>query len=665
MDKPWMHADRRSKEFELGFEEFLKFDESNAVNIDKISCPCMNCCNTDGFSMEVGIPEQLGDKTCGYFIMLYMREIVLDKNQDWSKKWLTRGDAYYTMENVDVVRQEWANAHKPTDKWMKLAVVLYNRIEVGLGQLVLGALYQALHTLSLKPFHLLAGPFWILDLWRQLYFPLFWYLPLDFLPEDQLFGFTVCRNPANQTPLSFFASLFILYNQLEPLSTTNMMVRRCHPEVLANRFFPRPDSESDIKTSFMRVVSRCDICLTEEEQGFELYAPNYFARQLSFVQGVPYPLLPLVNKYISWRKIGEASRVTLLEYADDTVFAAIFSPLYDTLSKSDHTFLDAQRGHAGIPRRAAAKLRPALSLAAPVARRPTGIIIREQGPASEVCRVCLDEDLLGGLSLLQTKGKPLLKRKLWQIQMRRPFRQLLSRQAERARVQCCHVRPRLDNVEDETRITKAVISEPILAADEEVPPPSPIGGSDNTVKEREVQVVSDSPPPIQEADLVTLDLVKHAGEVLSSLVTRTVCLRAWVTPPVDPEPVHLAWDFLYGLMRQGPNMDIFDLVLRASKAHGARIRHFAYSTPILDCALELIDVVELQARRLEDLEVLDTSLENLFAFYACQVEALETQIVELQAQLAQARNNLVKSEGLRTGRGGDPGSIGFWHSRCG
>ncbi|KAL6225263.1 hypothetical protein ACLB2K_004114 [Fragaria x ananassa] len=53
MDKSRMHADRRSKEFEFGFKEFLKFAESNAVNIDKISCPCMNCCYTDGFSVEV------------------------------------------------------------------------------------------------------------------------------------------------------------------------------------------------------------------------------------------------------------------------------------------------------------------------------------------------------------------------------------------------------------------------------------------------------------------------------------------------------------------------------------------------------------------------------------------------------------------------------------
>lgn len=33
-----------------------------------------------------GIPEQIGDKSCGYFIMLYMREIVQDKEQNWTKK---------------------------------------------------------------------------------------------------------------------------------------------------------------------------------------------------------------------------------------------------------------------------------------------------------------------------------------------------------------------------------------------------------------------------------------------------------------------------------------------------------------------------------------------------------------------------------------------------
>ncbi|KAL6202482.1 hypothetical protein ACLB2K_026190 [Fragaria x ananassa] len=58
--------------------------------------------------VHLGIPEQIGDKSCGYFIMLYMREIVQDKEQNWTKKWLTRGVEKYTMQDVDVVRQEWA-----------------------------------------------------------------------------------------------------------------------------------------------------------------------------------------------------------------------------------------------------------------------------------------------------------------------------------------------------------------------------------------------------------------------------------------------------------------------------------------------------------------------------------------------------------------------------
>ncbi|XP_024178504.1 uncharacterized protein LOC112184476 [Rosa chinensis] len=53
MDKSWMHADRRSKKFELGLAEFLKFAESNANNKNKISCPCLKCSNTEGFSVGV------------------------------------------------------------------------------------------------------------------------------------------------------------------------------------------------------------------------------------------------------------------------------------------------------------------------------------------------------------------------------------------------------------------------------------------------------------------------------------------------------------------------------------------------------------------------------------------------------------------------------------
>ncbi|XP_004301338.1 PREDICTED: uncharacterized protein LOC101299591 [Fragaria vesca subsp. vesca] len=205
------------------------------------------------------------------------------------------------------------SAHKPTGKWTKLAEALYNGIEVGLGQPVLGALYRTLHTLSLRLFHLSSGPLWVMDLWMQLYFQLFRRSPLDFLPEHQLLGLAVCRNSASRTPLSFFASLSILYNQLEPPPTIDMMVCWRHPEALSDSFFPRFDSDSDAKTTFMRATACSDLQLVEDEQGFELYAPNHFARQLGFFQGVPYPLFYSVNKYTSWCKIGETDRVNPLQ----------------------------------------------------------------------------------------------------------------------------------------------------------------------------------------------------------------------------------------------------------------------------------------------------------------------------------------------------------------
>ncbi|KAL6196398.1 hypothetical protein ACLB2K_032013 [Fragaria x ananassa] len=111
-----------------------------------------------------------------------------------------------------------------------------------------------------------------------------------------------------------------------------------------------------------------DLHLAEENQSFEVYAPNHLARHLGFVQGIPYPLLHLVDGYTSWRKIGEANRVTLLvnifpltpgiypaylswwrslsdnHWEYDDIFAAIFSPLHDTLGESNHAILDAPRG---------------------------------------------------------------------------------------------------------------------------------------------------------------------------------------------------------------------------------------------------------------------------------------------------------------------------------
>ncbi|XP_062014016.1 uncharacterized protein LOC133730446 [Rosa rugosa] len=55
-----------------------------------------------------GILEQKNDKTCGYFIMRYMKEIVEDKNLDFSIKWGTGSNLVYTDKDIDEIRAEWA-----------------------------------------------------------------------------------------------------------------------------------------------------------------------------------------------------------------------------------------------------------------------------------------------------------------------------------------------------------------------------------------------------------------------------------------------------------------------------------------------------------------------------------------------------------------------------
>ncbi|XP_040368029.1 uncharacterized protein LOC121050822 [Rosa chinensis] len=55
-----------------------------------------------------GIPEQLDDKTCGLWIMYYMKDIAEDKNQQWSAKWERKANHFYTQKDIDQVRAEWA-----------------------------------------------------------------------------------------------------------------------------------------------------------------------------------------------------------------------------------------------------------------------------------------------------------------------------------------------------------------------------------------------------------------------------------------------------------------------------------------------------------------------------------------------------------------------------
>ncbi|CAL9004428.1 unnamed protein product [Prunus brigantina] len=53
MDKSWMHADRRSKAYELGVEGFLNFAVENLLNTIHVRCPCVKCGNIRLFGVGI------------------------------------------------------------------------------------------------------------------------------------------------------------------------------------------------------------------------------------------------------------------------------------------------------------------------------------------------------------------------------------------------------------------------------------------------------------------------------------------------------------------------------------------------------------------------------------------------------------------------------------
>ncbi|XP_008233167.1 PREDICTED: uncharacterized protein LOC103332221 [Prunus mume] len=53
METSWMLADRRSKEYEEGVEEFLRMALANAIDHGRILCPCQKCGNTRNFTIRV------------------------------------------------------------------------------------------------------------------------------------------------------------------------------------------------------------------------------------------------------------------------------------------------------------------------------------------------------------------------------------------------------------------------------------------------------------------------------------------------------------------------------------------------------------------------------------------------------------------------------------
>ncbi|XP_074336233.1 uncharacterized protein LOC141673387 [Apium graveolens] len=53
MDRSWLKADRRTKEFKKGVEDLLIFAFENGYNVEKISCPCVNCSHSKSWRAQI------------------------------------------------------------------------------------------------------------------------------------------------------------------------------------------------------------------------------------------------------------------------------------------------------------------------------------------------------------------------------------------------------------------------------------------------------------------------------------------------------------------------------------------------------------------------------------------------------------------------------------
>ncbi|KAL1831079.1 hypothetical protein ACET3Z_000730 [Daucus carota] len=66
--------------------------------------------NSDRVKSRVvkGVPAQTGTTDCGLFVMLYMREICIDKELKFASKWARRSNLVFDSDDLNEIRSAWA-----------------------------------------------------------------------------------------------------------------------------------------------------------------------------------------------------------------------------------------------------------------------------------------------------------------------------------------------------------------------------------------------------------------------------------------------------------------------------------------------------------------------------------------------------------------------------
>lgn len=193
-------------------------------------------------------------------------------------------------------------SEKITRKYTQLAFALARGKKLALAPLVLCHLYHTCKGIVGNRFGRAGGPFWILQLWLQSYFPEVMAKDNGSVHDKISYGQALAKCQLQPKSFSEYFKFFYMCSA----RTASQFIPRCSvaaPKWFQESLYPNSAKGSrkelvDIWSSYF-IARTLPLCLAGCPStksvyckcGAEYYSPNQFARQLGMVQGVPLPPL--------------------------------------------------------------------------------------------------------------------------------------------------------------------------------------------------------------------------------------------------------------------------------------------------------------------------------------------------------------------------------------
>ncbi|KAH0753625.1 hypothetical protein KY290_023895 [Solanum tuberosum] len=180
-------------------------------------------------------------------------------------------------------------------EYNNLAIALASGRKVALAPFILSHLYRGCRSLVTRGFAPAGGPFWILQLWLQSYFPQYRPFPYD-TQNCMTLGIALAQGKLKQNSFRecfkfFYSCSSISPNQFTPYSPGWLQLAEHIPsnklaldDIWSNFLIPR-DLQYGLAIGNSSVG----------KAGVEYYSPNQFARQFGLTQTVPLPPHQSVN----------------------------------------------------------------------------------------------------------------------------------------------------------------------------------------------------------------------------------------------------------------------------------------------------------------------------------------------------------------------------------